>query len=154
MRPRGQEPQPFRIAPVCVTAGPGKPQNLQLVQRQPTRDLSGEDRAPRGFAVTQRSVWDFMVQKAGVRQARRIASFVECWWVSQVVWETTPTAEMLTDDWGYSDYEVSYWLTEFHAVFGSEADPARLAAFLSEEHGYSGVLQLRRTALRGFTSGA
>ncbi len=110
--------------------------------------------ATEGMTVAQRTVWDYMVQVAGVRQARRIASFVECWWVSQTIWETPPTEQVLMDDWGYSDHEVSYWLKEFHEVFGVGVDPGDLATVLADDHGYPGVLQLRQTTLRRFTHGA
>jgi len=100
------------------------------------------------------TIWDFMVQQAGVRQARRVAAFVECWWVSQIVWETSPTSQLLIDDWGFSEYEVAYWLKEFRGVFRYESDPTRLADVLATEHGTVGLHSLRQTPLRRLTDSA
>jgi hypothetical protein len=104
--------------------------------------------------VAQQTVWDFMVQQVGVRQARRLASFIECWWVSQAVWEMQPTSQLMVDDWGFTEHEVSYWLREFGDVFRSESGPTRLAAVLAAEDGSVGMYSVRRTPLRRLADSA
>lgn len=67
------------------------------------------------------------------------------------VWERPPTSQLNVDDWGFSEYEVSYWLKVFGDVFRSESDPARLAGGLAAEHGSVGLYSFCHTPLRRLT---
>jgi hypothetical protein len=102
--------------------------------------------------MAQQTVWDLMVMNLGVRQARRLAVFIECWAVSS--WESPPTAEQLVDDWGFTAGEVAYWLDQYQIVFASESDPTWLAKVVATDHGYVGIRHLQLTALRRLTDGA
>lgn len=102
--------------------------------------------------MAQQTVWDSMVMQIGVRQARRLATFIECWSVS--TWTSPPTSDQLVDDWGFRAAEVSYWLEQYQLVFTSERDPTRLAGIVSTDHGYVGVYHLQQTALRRLTDSA
>jgi hypothetical protein len=102
--------------------------------------------------VAQQTIWDLMVMHLGVRQARRLAAFIECWSVSS--WAEPPTSAQLVDDWGFTHDEVSYWLEQYRLTFASERDPTRLASVVAAEHGYVGIHQLQQIGLRRFTDSA
>lgn len=93
-----------------------------------------------------------MVVQIGVRQARRLAAFIECWAVS--TWEAPPTTAQLVDDWGFTPDEVSYWLEQYRLTFASERDPTRLASIVAADHDYVGIHHLQQTALDRLTDSA
>jgi hypothetical protein len=45
------------------------------------------------------TVWDLMVEALGVRSARRVASFMECWAITQRRWSEEPAVERFTHEW-------------------------------------------------------
>ena len=99
--------------------------------------------------MAEQTVWNSMVSKIGVRQARRLATFIECWYVS--AWTSPPTSAHLVDDWGFSPHEVSYWLEQYRVVFARESDPSRLVSLVARDHLYVGIHQLQQTSLRRLT---
>ena len=80
--------------------------------------------------MAQRTIWDSMVTQVGVRKARRLAAFVECWSLSDATPGSPPAADHLADEWGFTTGEVSYWLKQYRHVFLGERDPTRLARSL------------------------
>ena len=102
--------------------------------------------------MAQQTVWDLAVEQLGVRQARRLGVFIECWAVSS--WESPPTSDQLVDDWGFTAGKVAYWLDQFRHVFASDSDPTRLAKVVAADHGYVGIRHLQQTSLRRFTDSA
>lgn len=98
--------------------------------------------------MAEQTVWNSMVAQIGVRQARRLATFIECWYVS--TWNSPPTSAHLVDDWGFTSEEVSYWLEQYRSVFASEGDPSRLVKLVAADHAYVGIHHLQQTALQQF----
>ena len=94
--------------------------------------------------MAQQTVWDLVVGHLGVRQARRLAVFIECWAVSS--WDCCLPRSNLSANWGFTAGEVAYWLDQYRLVFGSESDPTRLAKLVATDHGDAGIRHLQLTA--------
>jgi hypothetical protein len=54
------------------------------------------------------TVWDVMVQTLGIRSARRVASFMECWAITERRWSDERAVDRFTHEWEMSAAEVSF----------------------------------------------
>ena len=85
------------------------------------------------------TVWELMVEALGVRSARRVASFMECWAITEWRWSEEPAVERLTHEWDMRASEVDFYLGEFHRAFPVEHSPTRIMHEVRASPGHIGI---------------
>jgi hypothetical protein len=93
------------------------------------------------------TVWDVMVETLGIRSARRVASFMECWAITERRWSEEPAVDRITHEWEMSGAEVSFYLRDFRRVFPVEHSPTRIMRDVRELSGHIGIEGLQAATL-------
>jgi hypothetical protein len=93
------------------------------------------------------NVWDLMVDTLGVRGARRVGSFMECWAITERRWSEEPVPDRFTHEWEMSAAEVDYFLREFRRAFPAEHSPTRIVRDVRALVGHVGIDALQTATL-------
>jgi hypothetical protein len=95
--------------------------------------------------MARRSLWEVLVDSVGLRRARRLAGFLECWALTEQSWQEEPSPEQLTVEWGYTDGEIAYFIREFRLACPLERSPTELMRRVQARCGEVGIDALRET---------
>ena len=93
------------------------------------------------------TVWDVMVETHSVRGARRVASFMECWAITEQRWSQEPAIERFSHEWEMSPTEVDYYVREFRRAFPIEHSPTRIMQDIRASIGHVGIEGLQTCRL-------